>query len=101
MLPHAGGHGSQEPAVSCLEGGTGSGAGEAGTETKTVQVPDNLKLKPGESNADLAKVIAAIQHRGSDALKTQHSSVFASYQNTPDYAPELVEVVRASRRKLV
>lgn len=73
---------------------------EAATETKTVQVPDNLKLKPGESNADLAKVIAAIQHRGSDALKTQHSSVFASYQNTPDYAPELVEVVKGFQKEV-
>ncbi|WP_137137034.1 L,D-transpeptidase family protein [Rhizobium sp. FKY42] len=72
----------------------------AGSETQSVQVPETLKLKPGESNADLAKVIAAIQHKGSDALKTQHSSVFASYQNTPTYAPELVEVVKSFQKEI-
>lgn len=72
----------------------------AGNEAQAVQVPETLKLKPGESNADLAKVIAAIQHKGSDALKTQHSAVFASYQNTPNYAPELVEVVKSFQKEI-
>jgi len=72
----------------------------AGNEAQAVQVPETLKLKPGESNADLAKVIAAIQHKGSDALKTQHSAVFASYQNTPTYAPELVEVVKSFQKEI-
>ncbi|MCJ8506849.1 L,D-transpeptidase family protein [Rhizobium lemnae] len=72
----------------------------AGNEAQAVQVPETLKLKPGESNADLAKVIAAIQHKGSEALKTQHSAVFASYQNTPTYAPELVEVVKSFQKEI-
>lgn len=73
---------------------------QSANETQAVEVPEKLKLKPGESNADLSKVIAAIQHRGSEALKTQHSAVLASYQNTPDYAPELVDVVKGFQKEV-
>lgn len=70
------------------------------TEAKTVEVPEKLVLKPGESNSDLSAVIAAIQNKGSDALKAQHSAVFAAYQNTPDYAPELVDVVKGFQKEV-
>ncbi len=59
-----------------------------------VSLPDNLLLKPGKSSPDMAGIIAAIQHTGSDALKTKHAATLASYQQTPDYTPELVEVVK-------
>ena len=68
---------------------------EAGSEATRVSLPGNLLLKPGASSPDMAGVIAAIQHVGSEALKTQHATAFAGSQQTPDYTPELVEVVKS------
>ncbi|TDK37594.1 peptidoglycan-binding protein [Rhizobium deserti] len=68
---------------------------EAGNDASRVSLPSNLLLKPGASSPDMAGVIAAIQHSGSEALKTQHAAVLAAYQQTPDYTPELVEVVKS------
>ncbi|MFD1743942.1 murein L,D-transpeptidase [Rhizobium helianthi] len=72
---------------------------ESATSVQAPQLPEKLVLKPGESNAELAKVIAAIQHRASESFKTQHQAVFASYQNTPDYSPELVDVVKGFQKE--
>jgi murein L,D-transpeptidase YcbB/YkuD len=67
---------------------------EATDNGPQVSLPDNLLLKPGKSSPDMAGIIAAIQHTGSDALKTKHAATLASYQQTPEYTPELVEVVK-------
>nr|WP_226951223.1 L,D-transpeptidase family protein [Rhizobium terrae] len=67
---------------------------EAVTEGPRVSLPGDLLLKPGKSSPDMANIIAAIQHTGSEALKTRHAATFAAYQQTPDYTPELVEVVK-------
>lgn len=72
---------------------------ESSTISQAPQVPEKLVLKPGESNAELSQVIAAIQHRSSEAFKNEHSAAFASYQNTPDYSPELVEVVKGFQKQ--
>lgn len=66
---------------------------------QTPQLPEKLLLKPGESSDELSKVIAAIQHRASDALKTQNSAILASYQSTPEYAPELVDLVKGFQKE--
>jgi murein L,D-transpeptidase YcbB/YkuD len=68
---------------------------EAGQEAVRVTLPGNLLLKPGGSSTDMAGVIAAIQHSGSEALKTKHAATLAAYQQTPDYTPELVDVVKS------
>ncbi|MFB9952615.1 murein L,D-transpeptidase [Rhizobium puerariae] len=60
-----------------------------------VSLPGDLLLKPGKSSPDMANVIGAIQHVGSEALKTRHAATFAAYQQTPDYTPDLVEVVKS------
>jgi murein L,D-transpeptidase YcbB/YkuD len=67
---------------------------EAASEATAVKLPDNLLLKPGNSSPDLSAVVAAIQHSGSDALKTKHEATLASYQQTPEYTPELVDLVK-------
>jgi murein L,D-transpeptidase YcbB/YkuD len=68
---------------------------ESANEVAAVSLPDNLVLKPGTSSPDMANVIAAIQNVGSDALKTKHAATFAGYQQTPEYSPELVDVVKS------
>ncbi len=67
----------------------------AATDTgPKIALPSDILLKPGKSSADLASIIAAIQHTGSEALKTKHAATLAAYQQTPDYTPELVDVVK-------
>ncbi|MCK8778667.1 L,D-transpeptidase family protein [Rhizobium sp. NTR19] len=60
-----------------------------------IELPTQILLKPGKSSADLGNIIAAIQQKSSEALKTKHADVLASYQQTPDYTPELVDVVKS------
>jgi murein L,D-transpeptidase YcbB/YkuD len=69
-------------------------AAQGGEEARIEIAPGTL-LKPGQSNPELANVIAAIRQRGSDKLKLDHSITLASYQGTPDYTPELADVVKA------
>ena len=60
-----------------------------------VVVPADLVLKPGENNADMATVVKAIEHRSSASLKTGHASTLSGYQQTPEYTPDLVDLVKA------
>nr|WP_183897359.1 murein L,D-transpeptidase [Rhizobium skierniewicense] len=60
-----------------------------------VVVPADLVLKPGDNNADMATVVKAIEHRSSAGLKTDHATTLAGYQQTPEYTPELVDLVKA------
>jgi murein L,D-transpeptidase YcbB/YkuD len=64
-------------------------------EEARVEIAPGTLLKPGQTNEELVNVIAAIRNRGSDTLKVEHSLTLASYQNTPEYTPELVDVVKA------
>ncbi|PLU38943.1 peptidoglycan-binding protein [Sinorhizobium medicae] len=67
--------------------------------TPRVEIAPGTLLKPGESNPELANVIAGIKLKASDALKTEHAVVLAAYGGTPDYTPELVPVVEAFQKE--
>lgn len=67
----------------------------AANDGPRISLPDDILLKPGKSSPDMASIIAAIQHTGSEALKTKHAATLTAYQQTPDYTPELVEVVKS------
>jgi murein L,D-transpeptidase YcbB/YkuD len=71
---------------------------EQGTEQRVEIAPDTL-LKPGQSNPELANIVAGIRLKGSEALKTEHAAVLAAYQGTPEYTPELVTVVEAFQKE--
>ncbi|MEJ8307759.1 murein L,D-transpeptidase [Agrobacterium larrymoorei] len=60
-----------------------------------IAVRSDLVLKPGEDNAELANVVGAIKHRSSETLKSQHASALTAYQQTTQYTPELVDLVKA------
>ncbi len=62
---------------------------------RKIAVPSDLVLKPGEDNPELANVVKAIEHRSSEALKSQHASALTAYQQTTQYTPELVDLVKA------
>jgi L,D-transpeptidase YcbB len=59
-----------------------------------VEIAEGTLVRPGSSNPELTKIIAAIRERGSDALKTTHSLTFADYQGSPVYDTALVELVK-------
>ncbi|MGV3551911.1 L,D-transpeptidase family protein [Rhizobium sp.] len=69
-------------------------AAAGSTDERIVIAPGTL-LKPGNSSAEVANVIAAIQKQGSDKLKVEYSLAFASYQGTAEYTDDLVDVVKA------
>ncbi|WDZ78518.1 murein L,D-transpeptidase [Ensifer adhaerens] len=71
---------------------------ETGAEQRVEIAPDTL-LKPGQSNPELANIIAGIRLKGSEALKSEHAAVLAAYQGTPEYTPELVTVVEAFQKE--
>jgi len=60
-----------------------------------IAVRSDLVLKPGEDNPELANVVKAIEHRSSEALKSQHAPALTGYQHTTQYTPELVDLVKA------
>lgn len=60
-----------------------------------IVLPEKMLLKPGNSSTDLPQVIAAIEKKGSEALKAAHAATFAAYQKTPEYTPELVDLVKS------
>ncbi|MGV1915748.1 L,D-transpeptidase family protein [Rhizobium sp. 22-785-1] len=60
-----------------------------------IAVPADLVLKPGEDNPEVANVVKAIQHRSSEALKSEHAAALSASQQSTQYTPELVELVKA------
>ncbi|MEZ2219344.1 murein L,D-transpeptidase [Rhizobium sp. RCC_161_2] len=67
--------------------------GASSAEGNSISISLTGTLKPGGSSPEMANIVKAIQHRGSDALKTAHAETLASYQGTPDYTPDLVSLV--------
>jgi murein L,D-transpeptidase YcbB/YkuD len=65
---------------------------EAG-EGDVVRINLTGLLRPGQSNPELANIVAGIRKRGSEALLATHAATLRDYMNTPDYAPDLVKLV--------
>lgn len=66
----------------------------ASEQEDAIKLPDDLLLKPGMSSPDMANVVAAIQKKASEDFKTRQAEVIATYQQTPEYTPELVAFVK-------
>ena len=73
--------------------------GESAGEANGVAITLSGVIKPGASSPQMANIVKGIQARGSDALTTSHADIFASYQQTPDYTPELVSLVEAFQKE--
>ncbi|WP_412065013.1 L,D-transpeptidase family protein [Rhizobium sp. SYY.PMSO] len=72
---------------------------ESGSDGNHISISLTGILKPGGSSPEMANIIKAIQHRGSEALKTAHADLFDAYLGTPDYTPELVSLVEDFQRE--
>jgi murein L,D-transpeptidase YcbB/YkuD len=64
-----------------------------------IEIPQGTLLKPGISDAGLPAVISAIKLKASDALKTEHATTLASYQESQDYTPDLVALVEGFQKE--
>ncbi|MGF6175580.1 L,D-transpeptidase family protein [Ensifer sp. 4252] len=64
-----------------------------------VEIAPGTLLKPGQSNPELANIVAGIRIKGSETLKVDHAAVLAAYQGTPEYTPELVLLVEAFQKE--
>ncbi|TXH82594.1 MAG: peptidoglycan-binding protein [Rhizobium sp.] len=72
---------------------------ESSADGSNISISLSGILKPGGSSPEMANIVKAIQHRGSDALKTAHADLFDAYLGTPDYTPELVSLVEDFQRE--
>ncbi|MBP1850963.1 L,D-transpeptidase family protein [Rhizobium halophytocola] len=68
--------------------------------TNRIEIDANLLLKPGQQDAELPNVVAAIKRSGSDSLKTDNAVVLASYTDGQDYTPELVGLVKNFQKEV-
>ncbi len=83
------------PSFTALKAELANLKAEVASAGDDIVLPEKMLLKPGNSSADLPQVIAAIEKKGSEALKTAHAATFAAYQETPEYTPELVDLVKS------
>lgn len=65
----------------------------------SVVIAENILLKPGKTSPELPNVVAAIRKNGSDALKSTHAAVLASYTDGQDYTPALVALVEGFQQE--
>ncbi|VVT10800.1 L,D-transpeptidase family protein [Hoeflea sp. EC-HK425] len=68
-------------------------------EGARIEIAPDVLLKPGQSNPELANVMAAILMKGSDELKSDNALLFASYAGKPEYDEELVALVKAFQKE--
>jgi murein L,D-transpeptidase YcbB/YkuD len=66
----------------------------AANENAIEPVAAGTFFKPGETNGELPKIIAAINKRASAELKTAHAETLAAYTGSDFYAESLVALIR-------
>lgn len=64
-----------------------------------VTVADGTFIRPGDNNPELSNVIELIKRNGSDSLKADHALALDGYTGSPDYTPELVDLVKAFQQE--
>lgn len=68
-------------------------------EVDRIEISPKIMLRPGQSDPELANVIAAIAKKGSDALKVDHALVLASYAGKPEYDSEIADLVKGFQKE--
>ncbi|MEM5472419.1 L,D-transpeptidase family protein [Hoeflea sp. AS60] len=68
-------------------------------DVERIEIAEDVLLKPGQSNPELANVMAAIAMKGSDALKVDHALVLASYAGKPEYDNEIADLVKGFQKE--
>jgi murein L,D-transpeptidase YcbB/YkuD len=71
----------------------------AAAPKKTIVIPAGTFIRPGEHDAALPQVIAAIRQSSSAALKEKHADTLAAYDGNDVYDRKLVALVRDFQRE--
>lgn len=69
-------------------------AGLRADNSVQISVAPGTKIKPGDIDLELPKIIEAIRSKASSKLLTDHAITFADYDGSPLYSAELVAIVR-------
>lgn len=69
----------------------------ASAENEIVIAPDTL-IKPGQSNAELPKILALIESRADAAFLAAHGETLAQHEGSETYAQALVPLVKAAQK---
>ncbi|WP_321499198.1 L,D-transpeptidase family protein [Breoghania sp.] len=69
------------------------------SEEKPVTIATGTLIKPGQSSAEMANVVKAIDLKASDELKAKHAATFDAYDGGDEYTPELVALVKDFQRE--
>lgn len=62
-------------------------------------IPEHTRISPGESDPQLANVLADIQRVASDSFKQEHAEAFSKAAQAKTYSRELVALVRAFQKE--
>ncbi|HZG30354.1 MAG TPA: L,D-transpeptidase family protein [Ensifer sp.] len=74
---------------------TGAQSPNAADQQPRIEIAQGTFIRPGGSNPELSKIIELIKRNGSDGLKAENAMALESYTGSPDYSPDLVDVVKA------
>ncbi|MCC2111145.1 MAG: L,D-transpeptidase family protein [Hyphomicrobiales bacterium] len=66
---------------------------------RRIEIAPGTLIKPGKPNEELANVVAAIRLHSSAELKEKHAETLEAYQGSPEYTPELIELVKDFQRE--
>lgn len=72
---------------------------EANEQQPRIEISLTGLLRPGGSSAELPKIVELIKRHGSDGLKAENAIALESYAGTPDYTPDLVDLVKAFQQE--
>lgn len=67
--------------------------------TPQVTVAEGTFVRPGGTSPEMPNIVKAIEAKASDTLKTDFADTLATYQQSEDYTPDLVKLVRAFQKE--
>ena len=72
---------------------------EQADQQKTIELPKDLLLKPGQSSPETKNLVRAIEEKASDELKSENALLLASYIDNEEYDPDIVALVKGFQKE--
>lgn len=72
---------------------------EQADEGKSIELPADLLLKPGQSSVETKNLVRAIEKKASDELKAENALLLASYIDNEEYDPDIVALVKGFQKE--
>jgi L,D-transpeptidase YcbB len=68
-------------------------------EGKTIALPSDLLVKPGETSVETPNIVRAVEMKASDDLKAEHGLLLASYIDNQEYDSDIVALVKGFQKQ--